>query len=94
MWRKLLYINFLELADETGLDFSTDTYDGGLHLNLSGAEKITAYMGAVLRQETGAADRRGEEHLARVWEEKLAAYDREKERQYEKLRQNGGSDEL
>lgn len=90
----LLYINFLELADETGLDFSTDTYDGGLHLNLSGAEKITAYMGAVLRQETGAADRRGEEHLARVWEEKLAAYDREKERQYEKLRQNGGSDEL
>lgn len=79
----LLYINYLELVEETGLDFSTDTYDGGLHLNLSGAEKITKHLGGVLRQEAGLADRRDEEHLALVWEEKLAAYEQEKERQYE-----------
>ena len=40
----LKYINFLNLIEETGLDFSKDTYDGGLHLNLSGAEKITEYL--------------------------------------------------
>lgn len=78
----LLYINFLELAEETGLDFTTDTYDAGLHLNLSGAEKITGYLGEVLRQEAGLPDRRGEEHLARVWDGKMEAYEQEKERQY------------
>lgn len=83
----LLYINFLELQEETGLDFSTDTYDAGLHLNLSGAEKITAYLGEALRREAGLADRRGEEVLSRVWEDKIAAYEREKKEQYERLQQ-------
>ncbi len=82
----LLYINFLELQEETGLDFSTDTYDAGLHLNLSGAEKITAYLGEVLQREAGLADRRGEEVLTRVWEEKIAAYEQEKTEQYERLK--------
>ena len=82
---ELLYINFLELIEETGLDFATDTYDAGLHLNLSGAEKITEYLGQVLRQEAGLTDRRSEEHLAQVWDEKLAAYEQEKERQYEEM---------
>lgn len=81
----LLYINFLDLVEETGLDFATDTYDAGLHLNLSGAEKITEYLGEALRQEAGLKDRRGEEHLSQVWEGKIEAYEREKERQYEKL---------
>lgn len=78
----LLYINFLELTDETGLDFSTDTYDAGLHLNLSGAEKITEYLGEVLRKEAGLKDRRDEEHLSQVWDGKIEAYEQEKERQY------------
>ena len=35
----LTYINFLNIAeDEIGIDYSKDTFDGGLHLNLSGAE--------------------------------------------------------
>lgn len=81
----LLYINFLELTEETGLDFSQDTYDGGLHLNLSGAEKITAYLGEVLRREAGLKDRRGEKELAESWQEKAALYEKEKQRQYEEL---------
>ena len=88
----LLYINFLELIEETGLDFSTDTYDAGLHLNLSGAEKITEYLGEVLRGETNLADRRSEEHLSGIWEDKLAAYEREKERQIDDWQINGGSE--
>ena len=77
----LLYINFLELTDETNLDFSQDTYDGGLHLNLSGAEKITAYLGEVLRDECNLTDRRGDEKLSTVWAGKIAAYKEEIERQ-------------
>lgn len=38
---KLPYINFYELLKETGIDYETDTYDGGLHMNLSGAEKLS-----------------------------------------------------
>lgn len=80
----LLYINFLELIEETGLDFSTDTYDAGLHLNLAGAEKITRYLGQILVEEAGLTDRRGEAELSAVWEEKIAAYEQEKQEQYEK----------
>lgn len=79
--KELPYINFLELVEETGLDFMTDTYDGGLHLNLSGAEKVTDYLGDYLVKNTGLLDRRGEEHLREVWEKKLKFYYSDKEAQ-------------
>lgn len=82
MAHNLRYYNFLELQEETGINYNTDTYDMGLHLNLSGAEKLSHYFGKVLSGTLGVADRRGEEHLAKVWEEKLAAYEAEKRRQY------------
>ena len=71
----------LELAEETGLDFSQDTYDGGLHLNLTGAEKITKYLGKVLAEECALPDRRGEAELSEAWEEKISAYEQEIEEQ-------------
>lgn len=77
----LRYLNFLELQEDTGIDYSTDTYDGGLHMNLSGAEKLSHYLGRMLTEEMGIPDRRGEEHLAALWEETIAAYEAEKEEQ-------------
>ena len=84
----LPYINFLELVDETGLDFSTDTYDAGLHLNLSGAEKITRYLGEYLHTELGLQDRRGEETLTEQWEQKLVEYVKDRDALYEKYGMN------
>lgn len=81
------YINYLDLIDETGLDFSTDTYDGGLHLNLAGAEKITRHFGNYLRDEVGLKDRRGEEPLASFWDEKRRLYEADIEGQYAALQQ-------
>lgn len=78
----LRYYNFLELGQETGIDYETDTYDGGLHMNLSGAEKLSRFFGRVLSEEFGVPDRRGEEHLAKVWEGKLEAYEAERQEQY------------
>ena len=77
----LIYINFLELIEECGLDFATDTYDGGLDLNLSGAEKATKWLGEYLSTEVGLASRRGEEALETAWEKELSAYYAEKDRQ-------------
>lgn len=82
---ELLYLNYLELLDETGIDFQTDTYDGGLHLNLSGAEKLSMHFGKVLVEEAGLSDRRGEADLAECWEKKLEEYRQEEEEQYGKL---------
>lgn len=85
---EIRYINFLENVEETGVDFAVDTYDAGLHMNLSGAEKITRYLGDVLSEEVGLEDRRGEERLQQIWEPKIKAYEEEIIRQYEKYGMN------
>ena len=82
---ELPYYNFLELTDEVGIDFTKDTYDGGLHLNLSGAEKMGAYFGKILRDEFQVPDRRNDEKIASVWAEKCAAYYDMEKRQQEEL---------
>lgn len=82
---ELPYYNFLELTDEIGIDFTKDTYDGGLHLNLSGAEKMGAYFGKILREEFQVPDRRNDEKIASVWAEKCAAYYDMEKRQQEEL---------
>lgn len=79
----LRYINFLELTDEIGIDYDTDTYDAGLHMNLSGAEKLSGYIGKVLAEEYDVPDRRDEAELSAIWDEKIAAYEADKEAQYE-----------
>lgn len=78
----LLYVNFLELTEEAGIDFSQDTYDAGLHMNLSGAEKLSRYFGQILTEETAVTDRRDEPALCEAWEKKLAEYELDKEEQY------------
>lgn len=77
----LTYVNLLNLSDAIGLDFSTDTYDGGLHLNLSGAEKLSHYFGAVLQEVYGLEDRRGETELAALWAENRIFYEEDRDRQ-------------
>ena len=70
----LLYINFLDYQEEIGIDWNTDTYDTGLHLNVYGAEKLSRYFGQILADECGLEDRRGEAELSAVWAEKCETY--------------------
>lgn len=71
----LSYYNFIPLAKEIGLDWSTDTYDGGIHLNVSGAEKLTDYIGKLLQlPKHGIPDRRDEADTAALWAEKIERY--------------------
>lgn len=83
----LKYYNFLEVTDGIGLDYSTDTYDAGLHLNLSGAEKMAHYFGKILTDECGLESRRGEEDLEADWQKKREAYEAEADRQNSLLQQ-------
>lgn len=79
----LAYINFLDETTmaETGIDFKTDTYDGGLHMNVYGAEKLSVWLGDYLTKELSLQDRRGEPELAAYWAEIAEEYDKEWQRQ-------------
>lgn len=83
----LLYINFLNVVDDIGIDYEKDTYDGGLHMNLSGAEKLTDYLGNYLMENTDLYDRRGEEKLSEAWKQKKEYYEDDKENQYKKIKE-------
>lgn len=78
---ELPYLNFLENAEKIGIDYTTDTYDAGLHLNLSGAEKVTRVLGQYLAQECQVPDRRDEEKLVESWEKKLEFYEADRRSQ-------------
>jgi hypothetical protein len=75
----LHYYNFIPLCDEIGIDWSTDTYDGGTHLNVWGAEKLTSYFGQILVSELGLTGHRDDAELSRIWAEKLEVYRNERD---------------
>ncbi len=75
----LLYLNFLEHQEQIGLDWSRDTYDAGLHLNVYGAEKLASYFGGILQEQCGLESRKAEEGLAAAWEEKTKIYEASRE---------------
>lgn len=70
----LSFYNFVELAQEIGIDYTTDTYDAGLHMNLSGAEKLSVYFARILEENHGIEDRREDPAVAAVYDEKLKRY--------------------
>ena len=70
----LLYINMLDYQEEIGIDWNTDTYDTGLHLNVYGAEKAAHWFGRILSEECGVSDRRSEESISKLWAEKAQTY--------------------
>lgn len=86
---KLQYLNFYEHLEEIGIDYETDTYDGGLHMNLSGADKLSEYLGKILSEEYGLEDHRKDERYQKVYGEKVAFYEEMKKAQREELEKYG-----
>ena len=85
----LSYLNFIELRDDIGLDMSRDTYDAGLHLNVTGAEKLADYFGGWLRDSCGLPDHRGEKQYADYYETLTNHYEKEKQAQLTELKETG-----
>ena len=73
----LAYYNFLNDAETIGIDYQTDTYDGGLHLNLQGAVKMSNWFADILAEDHGIVDRRMDTDIASAYNEKLRLYDLE-----------------
>jgi hypothetical protein len=65
----LSYYNLIESSEEIGIDMLTDSYDGGLHLNVRGAENTSLYFGGLLSRSHGITGEKNE-----YWEEKVIRY--------------------
>ena len=72
------YINAIPLMDEMGIDLAADTYDGGIHLNVYGAEKYTRWLGAYLQDRGLIEDQRLDPVAAARYTELRDRYEREK----------------
>ncbi len=85
----LVYVNLLDLSDEMGIDFTKDTYDGGLHLNLSGAEKLSKYFGQLLVDAYALKDHRGDMTVSQYWQGKVNFYGDMMAQQMDELKRYG-----
>lgn len=83
------YINYIYLRDQIDLDMSVDTYDAGLHLNLSGAEKFADYIGQYLVDNYDLTDYREVPEVAQMWQDDILFYDELRDAQNAELMQYG-----
>ena len=60
---------------ELKIDWQKDSLDGGDHLNLSGAGKVTSWLGNYLKETFSLPDHRGEERYA-AWENMAKKYEK------------------
>ena len=72
-------LEFVDLncdLDRIGIDWKNDFYDKGDHVNVFGAEKITAYLGEYVLNEFDLEDHRGDPAY-QLWDEMIAKYEQE-----------------
>jgi hypothetical protein len=74
----LSYYNFIPYSKEMGIDWQTDTYDEGLHLNVYGAEKFTSYLGALLSEIHGIPSHKDDADTLSRWNTYLEEYENKK----------------
>ena len=70
----LAYVNMLDYVEYMGIDWNTDTYDAGLHLNVYGAEKASRWFGNFLKTYFEIPDRRTDTAISTVWATKCETY--------------------
>ena len=73
----IAYYDLTKHSELIGIDMSLDSYDGGLHLNVTGAEKTTMYFGEIINNRHNIKVRT-DVRTERVWREKLDIYYKEK----------------
>ncbi len=70
----LSYYNLISECENIGIDWTTDTYDEGAHLNVYGAEKTTRFFGEILARKHGLENRRDTCENAAIWNQKTEEY--------------------
>lgn len=70
----LTYFDLNLQGQELGMDWKTDSYDKGDHLNLNGARKVTAWVGKYLKENYELPDHRGDQNY-RAWDKEVEKYE-------------------
>lgn len=78
------YLNMNNYYEEIGIDFATDYYDEGSHVNASGAEKCTAFLGEYLSNNYELEDKRGKEEYS-SWDEAYIYWQEEYQKAMKKI---------
>ena len=81
----LTYIDMNLMTDEIGIDWNTDTLDKGDHLNLSGAKKVTEYLGRYLSENYSLTDHR-EDAAFEQWTKVAAEYEEKASQKLKEMR--------
>ena len=69
----------MNLHDEIGIDWDNDTEDGGTHLNVYGAEKVSKFLGEYLKNNFELTDPR-QEDLYASWYKHYELYLKERDK--------------
>ena len=69
----LEYYNLIKYSGEIGIDLAADSYDGGFHLNVYGAEKTSSFFGSILSNRHGITGKTQD-----GWSDKLREYYKER----------------
>lgn len=83
------YFNYEKLAETVGIDYQTDTYDAGLHLNLAGAEKLSRYFGKYLKEAYALTDYRYDPDYQSEYAKKIRFYEEMEDAQRKELDEYG-----
>ena len=70
--------------DEIGLDWKTDSKDGGNHLNLYGAIKVSDYIAEYIHENLEIPDRRSDKN----WNKEYKEYTKLKEENLNAMAEN------
>lgn len=79
----LIELNFN--IDEIGLDFNEDTCDGGDHLNMFGASKVSKYLGRILKDKYEFTDYKKQG----IWDKDYELYLKQREKEIEDSKAKG-----
>lgn len=83
--KSLVWLDMNYLLEEIGINWKTDSLDKGDHLNFSGAEKVTKYLGRYLSDKYKLPDHRGDSAYA-AWAEESLVYEEKAAKILNKLR--------
>lgn len=83
------FYDFNLLLTEVGINWKEDSFDGGEHLNLLGAKKVTKYLGKEVLLPFGLENHRNQPGYEN-WEEEVGYYKQEEEIVLNKMRENFG----
>lgn len=68
------YWDLNEEVDQIGIDWKTDTFDAGDHMNYYGALKLTDYLAGKLEEAYDLPDHRGDDAYKEAWEDKYPKF--------------------